>query len=216
MSTRAVMLAEMASMLKRTNLGTENAEAISHAIRTIMASDDRLYWLDTRDKTFTTVADQIWYSPSDDADIGLMATLDSVQIRLSSRDYPMDKYTDIAYFEYLQDGNVSSTQSPYAYHWRNSEIGIYPPPAGAYVITMYGRYDLAEPASDSETSNVWMTLGEGYEPVMHKAMSYVHRFHTRDTQQAMLHENEYREKMGDLLAKSNRMKAAGYTKPMDF
>tara|TARA_R110000822_G_scaffold50138_7_gene131225 strand:- start:7363 stop:8007 length:645 start_codon:yes stop_codon:yes gene_type:complete len=208
--TRADMKTEMTSLLKRGDLTSRYENAIKHAIEELR--DDEVYWRDVRDKTFTTVIDQVWYSSTDDADIGLFSSIEDVQIRVSNHDYSIDKRTSIAEFERLIDGNVSSGQ-PYAYIWRNREIGLYPPPDTAWTVTVYGKYDLAIPATDGETSNLWMTTGRGYYPVMHKALAFMQAFHIRNDNMAAKHEMESQRFMRQLKSRSARLGGSGWITP---
>jgi hypothetical protein len=167
MSTLGTLKAEIADDLARTDLTSAIANSISKAIRYYQPR--HFYFNETRDKTFTTVADQIWYTVDDDADIPLFTDIDFMHITIGNTRYTLT-HRDIRIFELLTDGNASSGQ-PYNYTYYNKSIGLFVPPDGAYTVRFVGAYRYPEPADDDETANAWMV--EAYDLIRSRATADV-------------------------------------------
>lgn len=167
MSTLTDLKADIADDLQRSDLTDAIADAISRAIRHYQA--EHFYFNESRDKTFSCVVGQTWYTGSDDADIPLFTDIDMVHITIGSNRYQLREY-DIQRFEILTDGNASNGQ-PYAYTYYNQSIGLYVPPDDTYTVRIIGAYKAPEPATDGETDNVWMT--EAYQLIRSHATSDV-------------------------------------------
>lgn len=174
MSTQALLKAEIADDLARSDLTDAIANSISKAIRYYQSR--HFYFNETRDKTFTTVADQVWYSGTDDADIPLFTDIDFMHITIGTTRYTLT-HRPIAIFELLTDGNASSGQ-PYNYTYYNRSIGLFVPPDQAYTVRFIGAYMTTAPASDSETDNPWMV--EAYDLIRSRAVSDIARRKLRD------------------------------------
>ena len=198
MSTLAILKAEVADDLARSDLTSAIANSISKAIR--FYQPRHFYFNETRDKTFTTVTGQIWYSGTDDADIPLFTDFDTLHITISNNRYRLKHYP-IERFEILTDANATNGQ-PYAYTYYNRQIGLFVPPDGAYTVRMVGSYMVAEPASDSETDNAWMV--EAYDLIRSRAVSDLARRKTRNYEVA----NEMKAMEGEELARIEKETAS--------
>jgi hypothetical protein len=202
MTTLGTIKAEMASILKRGDLTTEIGEAVAHVIAELQ--NEPLWFKETKTATFTCVADQVYYTTADDADIPLMGAFADLHIRISNNDYSLRRIRDIGEFEALNDGNVSSGQ-PYAFIFYAQSIGLYPPPDDTYTVTMYGSYDVAAPATDGEASNVWMT--KAYRLVMYRALAWLNRVRIRNFELAQQFELEAARELERLYTRTNRLKS---------
>jgi hypothetical protein len=203
MSTLGTLKSEIADDLKRSDLDTAIASEIGYAIE--FYQKEQLFFKETHTAAFNTVADQVYYSSSDDADIGLIVTLDSVQIRISTNDYELIRLP-IETFEILNDAQTSSGQ-PTNYVYHDKQIGIYIPPDDAYTITLIGTFQPAAPATDGETDNVWMT--DGYKLIRAHTVSQLSRFKTRENDYADRMEREASRQLDDLRVMTARQKATG-------
>lgn len=210
MTTRTVMKAEMASLAKRTDLTTEIGEAISYAIKAFQ--DEKIFIKEQVDATFTCVVAQTSYSGSDDADIPLMASIDSLQIRDDNQDFTIDQMAPAA-MELLLDGEIESGR-PEFYSFYGKKLKLWPAPDDTYVVTMIGPRDTAEPATDGEADNVWMV--EGYYAVMHRALGWLYRFHIRDYDQADRNDAESYARLEQLYTRTNRRKSTNTLTPTEF
>jgi len=211
MTTKTAMITEMESILKRTDLTTEVGQAIDHAID--IFRNEKLWFMETKSKSFATVASQVYYTSSDDADIGLTSDIYSAQIRISNTDYPLCKITDISEFEILQDGNTSTGQ-PTHWVWFESSIGIYPKPDDAYTITIIGNYVPAAPATDGEASNPWMV--SAYDLVMFKALEFIYASHTDEIDRSRIFNQASQAQLDIHYTKTNRRKAGNRLIPTRF
>lgn len=152
MSTLAVLKAEIADDLSRSDMTDAIAAEIPRAIQ--FYQNQRLTFTEQRDITFTTVADQVWYSASDDADIAKFMSIDSIFVTDSGSNIPLQPTTVASLKRHYDDG--ASTGTPWAFVHHNKQIGLYPIPDAAYTITINGVYMISGPASDSEANNPWM------------------------------------------------------------
>ena len=211
MTTKTAMISEMESILKRTDLTTEVGQAIDHAID--IYRNEKLWFMETKSKSFATVASQIYYTSSDDADIGLMSDIYSAQIRISNTDYPLAKIRSIGEFELLQDGNTNTGQ-PTHFVWFEGSIGLYVTPDQAYTVTMIGNFTPAAPATDGETNNVWMT--DAYDMVMFKALEFIFAMHTDQMDRAQVMNQAAASQLDIHYRKSNERKSAGRLVPTRF
>lgn len=178
MSTLTLLKAEIADDLARSDLTSAIATEISNSIKFYQA--EHFYFNETRDKTFTTVADQTWYSSSDDADIPLFTDIDFIHITISSNRYELDRIP-IGRFEILTDSNSTSGQ-PYLYAHYNRQIGLYNTPDSAYTVRIIGAYQTAEPVTDGETDNPWMV--EAYQLIRARSLANLCDFKIKDYERA--------------------------------
>lgn len=166
MTTLATLKTRIASDLERSDMGTQIAECISDAITYYQS--ERFYFNETRSVTFSTVASQREYTSTDEANIPKFIKLDAVIATVSGNARELC-WTDPVVMELLHDSNVTAGQpSDYAYY--DQSLSIYPLPDQAYTIRLMGHIKKAEPASDSEANNVWMT--EGFELIRARAKLY--------------------------------------------
>jgi hypothetical protein len=148
-NTLGQMKTDIARDLGTANLTSEIAAAITRAIEFYQSYP--FYFNESREQTFTTVVDQVWYSSSP---ITLIKRLDSVILEESNYDQPLT-YIRPEMLELLTDGGSSSAE-PYQYTYYNQQLGIFPKPDDTYTVRLFGTFLLAEPASDIEATNGWM------------------------------------------------------------
>lgn len=156
MTTLTTMKSRIAREVRRSDLTTQIAEAISSAIGSYQ--DQRWYFNESRDLTFSTVADQEFYSSTDDADIGLIKKIDYVKIYYDDNPQELDVKTS-EHMEWLSQ-NGTQTGEPRNYCYYNRKIRLYPIPSEVYTVRVAGVIKLAEPATDGEANNAWMIDGE--------------------------------------------------------
>lgn len=137
---------------------------------------ERLFFNESRSYTFSTVADQVWYSSSDDADIGLIKELDALVIETSTYDRLLDYITPEA-LENWTDANAADSE-PTAFTYFDQKIGLYPIPDDTYTIRMMGSFKVAAPATDDEADNPWMT--HGYDLIRARAEVDIAMYRQRD------------------------------------
>lgn len=156
MTTLAIMKARIASELRRTDLTTQIADAISTAIQAY--EHERWFFNESRENTFETVTDQQNYGASDAAFIGLISKIDYVFILIDGQPFELlpDTMREIEDVAAAPD----FTGQPGWYAWYDEQIWLYPTPPQAWTIRVGAVIEQAEPASDAETGNPWMTKAE--------------------------------------------------------
>lgn len=178
MTTLATLKAEIADDIARTDLTTQIADAITKAIEHYQKR--RFFFNETRDVTFSTVADQAIYTSADNADIPNFYKIDGLFITVSGHTYDLRRI-DPLIMEHLQDDSASSGQST-SYSYFNQSLWLYPIPDQAYTVRTQGHIKVAVPATDAEADNVWMT--HGYELIRARAKASVALHKIRDVELA--------------------------------
>lgn len=185
MTTRTALKATILDDMKRTSVadGTRVINEISTAIK--FYQPRRFFFNESRSVTFNTVAATDSYSFGAAAAITTeFYTIDGVFVVEGGREHPVlpRNYTDI---ETLID--TTPTQGrPTSYAFINRALRFYPVPDAVYSVRLVGHVKLAEPASDGEASNAWMT--EAYELIRCRAkmMLALHVFKDTDLAARML------------------------------
>jgi hypothetical protein len=172
MTTLATLKSTIADDLARDDLTTQIAAAITQAID--FYKEERLFWTDTRDETFDTVAAQSAYDVDDDAAIPLFIKIDAMFLDDSAglRYGPLTRL-DPEVMERLQDSSVASGR-PDSWSYFNETFYFYPVPDDVYTIRPMGQIEVAAPANDGESGNLWMTRGFELIRCGAKANLYVH------------------------------------------
>lgn len=156
MTTLAAMKARIGSELRRSNLTTQIASAISSAIGSL--EDERWSFTESRALTFNTVANQEFYGSSDSALIPRLEKIDYAKIIIS--DYPYDLLeTSPSEIETL-NRNGTQTGEPVRYCYYAQKIRLCYVPADVWTVRIGGVVRVPEPATDNEANNPWMTTAE--------------------------------------------------------
>lgn len=169
MTTLTILKARISSDLDDADdeLTDDIADAITRAIEYYQPM--RFDFNETRDETFSTVADQQIYTSSDDAAIPLFYKMDLVTITVAGQRRPLEP-VDHRLIEVLSD-NSASTGEPYSYAYFDRSLQLYPIPDDVYTVRMIGHIKKAAPATDEEANNVWMV--DGYQLIREKAKEYI-------------------------------------------
>lgn len=210
MTTLTIMKARIATELRRSNIASQIASAISSAIGAYQA--ERWLFNERRDATFATVASQEFYSASDDADIGLLVKIDYAKVIVGTTAYSLLP-DDPARMEGLSD-SATNTGQPSTYCVYDEQIRLYPVPDGVYTVRLAGHFIAAEPATDDEASNPWMTTGERL--IRSRAKWELATHVIRDPQLAADMETATMEAWTDLKRRTTRLVGTGRIKPMGF
>lgn len=157
MSDLATMKSRIASELRRSNLTSQIASAITTAIEAYQ--HERFWFSESRaDIYFSTVDTQWQYDADDDADFAKLRRIDYVHATIGDNVYTLD-YLPPAEIERLNsDGDFEG--QPLSWSWYQQELWIYPIPNDAFPIRVAGLIAPAAPASDAEADNPWMTHAE--------------------------------------------------------
>lgn len=206
------MKSRIASELRRSNITSQIASAISTAISAY--EDERFYTNESRENTFSTVADQEFYTSSDAAFIGLLTKIDYVFLYIDNSPFQLHP----TFPEYLEEAseNSTSTGSPSEYSWYDEKIRLYPVPDEVWTIRVGGVLSIAEPASDSETGNFWMTTAERL--IRSRAKQELALHVLRDVELAQIMGGAATEAFEQLDRRTKRITktGGGRIKPMEF
>ncbi len=150
MATFGDIIAQVANDLARTNLNAEIGEEINAAIREF--DTKRVWFNESRDLTFNTVAAQAEYTVSDNANIPNLIRIDGMFSTLNSNDKWLLKPMDKVQREWLTPPNDPGR--PTWYTFTNKVLTLWPVPDAVYQIRVMGWYRLSALAIDSDT-NIW-------------------------------------------------------------
>lgn len=211
MTTRATLKADILADLGDDQFSSSYIEqAIGKAIE--FYQHERLYFNESRSYTFSTVESQVWYSESDDADIGLIKELDALVIETSTYDRVLD-YIEPRSLENWTDANAADSE-PTAYTYYNKQIGLYPIPDDAYTIRMMGSFKVAAPATDAETDNAWML--DGYDLIRARALADIAIYRQHDFDLAQAFKMREQEELKRLRVETEKRWRTGRLVPMDL
>lgn len=186
------------------------ADAITRGIE--FYQPHRFYFNETRDETFATVEDQQIYSSSDDTAIPQFYDLDQVTILVSGQVRELER-TPPEIIEYLSD-NSASKGEPFAYSYFNQSLRLYPIPDQAYTVRMIGHIKKAEPASDAEANNVWMT--EAYQLIRYAARRYLAEDVMDYAEEGARMERNERRELNRLMEATSAKLGSGAVVPTQF
>lgn len=156
MTTLSTMKARIADELARSDLTSNIAYAISDAIAAYQ--DERFWFNESRAITFSTVTDQEFYDSNDAADLARLTKIDYIVYYQDNQPYELKPMRPVD-MEYASS-SATSTGSPSWYCYYNQQLRFYPVPDQAYTVRVAAAVTVAEPASDAEASNPWMTHAE--------------------------------------------------------
>lgn len=153
MTTYQDMYDRIGDEIQDTSISTQVKRAIQDAIS--LYEPTRFYFNQTQ-SSFSTVANQEYYTASDLADIPLLIEIDSllrtnsgVKSPLQAEDFQqMDRAQSGAYFG-----------PPRAFSYYNEQIRLYPIPDAVYVMSIAYHHRLTTLVLAGDT-NAWMTDGE--------------------------------------------------------
>jgi len=156
MTTLSTMKTRIADELARTDLTSQIGYAISDAISAY--DTERWFFSENRDTTFSTVADQEFYTSSDAAGFSNLIAIDYVSLTVADTPYILLERPP-AELEWAST-NSTSTGQPSWFNWYNESLRLYPIPDGVWTGRVVGAFKPSAPATDDETSNPWMTYAE--------------------------------------------------------
>lgn len=210
MSTLETMKSRIATELRRSNITTQIADAITTAIEAYQS--ERWLFNVQRTATFATVADQGVYSEDDDADIGLLVKLDYSTLEQSASIWRLEN-RPADEIEILSQGSYATGQ-PEFYVIQGQTFRLYPVPDGVYTVRLAGQFIAAAPADDDEADNPWMTKGERLIRARAKLELAVHVIRDAELANDMLAATQ--AAWSELKRRTNKLAGSGYVQPMPF
>jgi hypothetical protein len=209
MSTRAEMIAEMASDMER----SDSAAFTSKINAAIRQYQPRRFWFnESRSVTFQTTASTDTYSFST---IGTeFYRIDGVFLTVASDDVRELERWDYSRMMEEVAGEQTATDVPRAWAYVDRGMRLWRSPDDAYTVRLLGHVKLAAPASDEETDNLWMT--EAYDLIMCRAKAelYAHRY--EDPEKAQIMRLAEGDALKRLLNATDDKVAPGYLEATEF
>lgn len=226
MSTLGGMKAEIADDLARSDLTTQIASAISHAIT--LHKRHPFWWTRNRSTSFSTTAGKSIYTDSDNLGVSGALLLwgdESGPLTLTGEGPLLSDvirlhnvfatrstgkvelvFTPQPEMEALlsQSGNEGF---PTRFGWYDGQLFLFPAPDSAYTITLLADMHEAAPATDGEINNRWMT--DCYNLIRAEAKRYLARHVIRDRSLAEDMGQEVDREFQQLLIESGRKDGSG-------
>jgi hypothetical protein len=204
-----------------------NSEAIRNAISTAISEyQKQRFRFNEVDPalptTFVTQATRSVYDSSDNAQIGELFYIDYLNIAIGNTLQKLYRVDPETQHLNIQLFNQSGFPSSWAYE--GNKIILYPVPDQPYTLYIGAHLFFAEPASDSEANNVWMT---GAELLIRSRAKYEIACHvTRNEKMQALMSPEINGNNGQpgqtyrawqsLKAEGNKITSTGRIKAMKF
>lgn len=156
MTTLTTMKSRIASELRRSDLTTHIANAISTAIQAY--EHERWFFNESRENTFSTIVEQQNYGAVEASFIGLISKLDYLYIEIGDQPFELLPRTMKEVEEVANDASFLGQPSEYA--WYDEQLWLYPVPNEVWTIRVGAVLEPAAPATDGELNNPWMTIAE--------------------------------------------------------
>lgn len=201
MATLSTMKTRIATELDRSDLTGSIANAIADAIAEY--EQDRFWFNESRDLTFTTVAAQRIYTSSDASWIADVIEIDDLFVTVSGNNRCLDRISPEE-SELLSD-SYASQGAPYAWAYFNKNIYLYPYPDATYTVRALAHYRLS--AVSDGTSNAWTTEAERL--IRRRAKQLIYAEMMSDPQQALAQQPLIEQEYNRLKAESSRRRATG-------
>lgn len=210
MTTLSALKTDIADDLGTSDYTSLIALEITKAIA--LYQNKRWWFGESKEYTFSTVADQADYAEGDDADIAKIIKLDAVHLVKASYTYELDwiSHTEM---DILNDGTADSGE-PYNYSYFNSKITLYRVPDAVYTVRLLGQFIVAGPASDVEANNVWMT--KAYDLIRAQVVKRIALSKMQDAELAQLQTPIIVEEERKFNKETMRRRSTGKLKPTRF
>ena len=211
MTTRAIMLAEMADDMLRSDT-TLFTNKINAAIRHYQPR--RFFFNESRSVTFNTVASTDLYRFGAGLEITTeFYRLDSVFITIAAQDVRELERVNYVDLEALA-GNDANTGEPSQYAFINKAIRLWANPDAIYATRLTGHIKAAAPASDEEADNPWMV--EAYDLIMSRAKAELYAHSYEDPDNAALMQQAEARALRSLQDATLDKVSTGYLEATDF
>lgn len=209
MATLGAMKSRIAAELDRSDLTSFIANAISDAIAEY--EQDRFWFNESRDKTFSTVATQRIYTSSDASWIADIIEIDALFVTVGGVNRCLGRIPPEE-AELLAD-NSAGVGAPYSWSYYNKNIYLYPIPDDAYTIRALGHVRLTALANDGD-SNAWTTEAERLIRRRAKALLFAEVIN--DANQGIAQSILADQELERLKQESSRRRSSGKIVPTEF
>jgi hypothetical protein len=213
MTTLADLTADIADDIDDTT--NEYGNAILKAVQGAQRDCERftLYFNETRDKTFATVAGRGIYSESDLADIASLVRIQAAFLVDAAGQVTSLAARTPEELELLSDNSAARGQ-PSGYAYFNQAIRLYPIPNAVYTVRLQlGPYRLT-PLAQPTDSNAW--LDEAYDLLKARAKYRLCKNTLKDANLAAEALNDFNEQLSQLKAETSSRNGSGFVRPTEF
>lgn len=168
---------------------TPNSEAIRNAINTAIGDYQkqrfRFSEIDPSNPlTFSTVPGQFTYSTADNPQISSMYIIDYINIQIGNTLMQLGQVNPEQ--QHLNIQLFTQFGLPTSFAYEGNTVILYPIPAAAYTLYLGAHLFMPGPASDTDTTSVWMNPTQGERLVRCRAKYEVATHVTRNRDMAAL------------------------------
>lgn len=155
MSTYGTIKSRIASEINRTDLTDQISLSVQSAIQ--FYEHESFWFNESRDITFTTVANQEFYDADDSEFIPNLLIIHTVTLTVDSQRYQLTPRT----YQQLEEWavNTSTTGQPTDWAYYDQQLRLYAIPDDAYSVRISARVRFQTLSLDADT-NAWMTDAE--------------------------------------------------------
>lgn len=214
MTTRTLLKATIMDDMHRSS--TADGQRVLNEISTAIKfyQPKRFWFNESRSVTFNTVAGTDTYAFG----TGLAITtefykIDGAWITISSSDIRYLEPVDPAVLE-SDAAEVTDTGEPSEWAYINKSMRLWRNPDAIYAVRLMGHVKLAEPATDGETGNAWMT--EAFELIRCRAKYSLALHIWKDTEMAERMRLGIADANASLIAATTDRMRTGYITPTEF
>lgn len=214
MTTLADITAAIADDVDDTT-GEYGAQITSAVLAAIRYCERKTYYFnETRDVTFTTVADQDWYGSADNSNIPTLVKIQAAFLTDSSGQTIEIFRTTPEHLELLLDASATSNK-PYWWTYFGQRIRLYPKPdVATYTVRLQlGPYRLTPLVNPSDT-NAW--LDEAYDMVKARAKYVLYKDTIKEPALAAEALNDFEDQKKALKAETAQRNGTGNIRPTQF
>ena len=206
--TYGTMQDRIADELARTDLTSQIPKSILSAIAHY--ERQRFYFNETQ-FTFSTVANQEYYTSADSSQIPQLSQIDTVRITVNSSTYTLLN-RDFAYLEAVQTSSTY-TGDPTEYAYYAQQIRLYPIPSAVRTIQISGLQKFTALSATADT-NAWMTDAEELIRARAKYDLFMHVI--RSPEEALLMREAERDSYLALVSDTTTRVSTGRFRPTSF
>lgn len=206
MTTLATMKSRIQTEMRRSNLTAQIASAISTAVSAYQG--ERWLFNELRTVTFSTVANQEAYAAAASASIPLLRKLDYMTLLVGNNQTSLVPVSSLEIDTVNQNGTNAGQPTSYCFY--QQQFRLSPIPSEIWTVRLAGLFAVAEPASDGEASNAWMTTGERL--IRSRAKWELAKHVTMDQRMASDMAEATQEAWNDLKDQTNQLTGTGRIK----
>lgn len=209
--TLGYMKAKIADELARPDLTDQIADKINEAISSYQ--NERFFFSESRDITFSTVAGQEFYGVADNPNIPILQAFDYVILYIGSIPWPIARRTDVE-IEVLNQNGLMRGQ-PWNWSYYNQQLRLGPVPDTVYPMRIAAHRFVAPPLNDGDVGNPWM-IGTAEIMIRSRAKYEIFLHKIRNMEMAEAMAAAVTEAYSSLKGQTNRLTGRAIMAPMEF